>query len=144
MCAIHDALRVFIELYQEMRDTMLDIYNDKTWNSENITKANGLYNSMINIQFIISLITCNNSQLIYLQRLNKRQLHRTNTSASLAEEYFKSVIYIPFSDHLMKEKKERSNKYILYISLGALLIPKVINENKDSWKENVGLPKKTY
>ena len=26
---------------------MLEIYEDKTWNSENITKVNGLYNSMI-------------------------------------------------------------------------------------------------
>ena len=33
--------------------------------------------------------------------------------------------------------KEISNKDILYISFGALLIPKVINENKDSWKENI-------
>ena len=30
------------------------------------------------------------------------------------------------------EMKERFNKYILYIFLGALLIPKVMNENKDS------------
>ena len=29
------------------------------------------------------------------------------------------------------------NKDILYISFGALLIPKVMNENKDSWKENI-------
>ena len=35
------------------------------------------------------------------------------------------------------EMKERFNKYILYISIGALLIPKVMNENKDSWKENI-------
>ena len=33
--------------------------------------------------------------------------------------------------------KERFNKYTLYISLGALLILKVMNENKDSWKENI-------
>ena len=33
--------------------------------------------------------------------------------------------------------KERFNKDILYISLGAFLIPKVMNENKDSWKENI-------
>ena len=33
--------------------------------------------------------------------------------------------------------KEIFNKYILYISLGALLIPKVMNEKKDSWKENI-------
>ena len=33
--------------------------------------------------------------------------------------------------------KEGSNIYILYISLGALLIPKVMNENKDSWRENI-------
>ena len=33
--------------------------------------------------------------------------------------------------------KEGSNIYILYISLRALLIPKVMNENKDSWKENI-------
>ena len=33
--------------------------------------------------------------------------------------------------------KERFNKGILYISLGAFLIPKVMNENKDSWKENI-------
>ena len=25
----------------------------------------------------------------------------------------------------------------MYISLGALLIPKVMNENNDSWKENI-------
>ena len=35
------------------------------------------------------------------------------------------------------EMKERFNKYILYISLGALIITKVMNENKDSWKENI-------
>ena len=29
------------------------------------------------------------------------------------------------------------NEDILYISLGAFLIPKVINKNKDSWKENI-------
>ena len=40
---------------------MLDIHEDKTWNSESITKANGLYNSMISTQFIMSLIVCNNS-----------------------------------------------------------------------------------
>ena len=40
---------------------MLDIYEDKIWNSESITKANGLYNSMINTQFIMLLIVCNNS-----------------------------------------------------------------------------------
>ena len=39
---------------------MLEIYEDKTWNSESITKANGLYNSMINTQFSMSLIVCNN------------------------------------------------------------------------------------
>ena len=33
--------------------------------------------------------------------------------------------------------KERCNKDILYIPLGSFLIPKVINENKDSWKENI-------
>ena len=36
------------------------IYEDKTWNSESITKANGLYNSMINNKFSMSLIVCNN------------------------------------------------------------------------------------
>ena len=40
-------------------------------------------------------------------------------------------------DHLIMEMKERFNKYILYISLGALLISKVMNENKDSWKKNI-------
>ena len=35
------------------------------------------------------------------------------------------------------EMKERFNKHILYISFGSLLIPKVMNENKDSWKENI-------
>ena len=35
------------------------------------------------------------------------------------------------------EMKEIFNKYILYIYLGALLIPKIMNENKDSWKENI-------
>ena len=37
---------------------MVDIYEDKPWNSESITKSNGLYNSMINIntQFIMSLL----------------------------------------------------------------------------------------
>ena len=35
------------------------------------------------------------------------------------------------------EMKEIFNKYILYISLGALLILKVMNENKNSWKENI-------
>ena len=40
---------------------MLEICEDKTWNSESITKANGLYNSMINTQFSMSLIVCNNS-----------------------------------------------------------------------------------
>ena len=59
--ARHDALRVFIELYQAILETMLDIYEDKSWNSESVTKANGLYNSMINSQFIMSLIVCNNS-----------------------------------------------------------------------------------
>ena len=33
--------------------------------------------------------------------------------------------------------KEISNKDILYISLGEFLIQKVMNENKDSWKENI-------
>ena len=40
-------------------------------------------------------------------------------------------------DHLIMEMKERFNEEILYISFGALLIPKVMNENKDSWKENI-------
>ena len=54
----HDALRLFIELYQAILETMLDIYEDKTWNSESITKANGHYNTMINTQFNMSLIVC--------------------------------------------------------------------------------------
>ena len=33
-------------------------------------------------------------------------------------------------DYLIMEMKEGSNIYILYISLRALLIPKVMNENK--------------
>ena len=49
--ARHDALRVFMELYQEILETMIDIYEDKIWHSESITKANGLYNSMINTHF---------------------------------------------------------------------------------------------
>ena len=44
---------MILELYQEILETILDIYEDKTWNSESITKANGIYNSMINIQFIM-------------------------------------------------------------------------------------------
>ena len=40
-------------------------------------------------------------------------------------------------DHLIMEMTKRFNKYILYISIGALLFPKVVNENKDSWKENI-------
>ena len=35
---------------------MLEIYEDKTWNSESITKANGLYNYISNTQFSMSLI----------------------------------------------------------------------------------------
>ena len=57
----HDALRVSIEQYQAILENMLEIYKDKIWNSESITKSNGLYNSMINTQFIMSLIVCNNS-----------------------------------------------------------------------------------
>ena len=57
----HDVLPVCIELYQAILETMLDIYEDKTWNSESITKANGLYNSMIYTQFIMSLNVCNSS-----------------------------------------------------------------------------------
>ena len=53
MCARHDALQVFIELYQAILIIMLEIYADKTWNSESITTANGLYNSMSNTQFIM-------------------------------------------------------------------------------------------
>ena len=56
---------------------------------------------------------------------------------SSAEEYLKKVISIPLLDNLIMEMKERFNKNILYISFGALLIPKVMNENKDSWKENI-------
>ena len=52
-CARHDALRVFIELYQSILVIMVDIYEDKTWNSESITTANGIYNSMSNTQFIM-------------------------------------------------------------------------------------------
>ena len=54
----------FIEqaMYQAILEKiLLDIFEDKTWNSESITKANGLYNSMINTQFSMSLIVCNNS-----------------------------------------------------------------------------------
>ena len=40
-------------------------------------------------------------------------------------------------DHLILEMKEIFNEYILCISLVALFIPKVMNENKDSWKENI-------
>ena len=40
---------------------MLDIYEDKTWNSESITKSNGIYNYMINTQFSMSLIVYYNS-----------------------------------------------------------------------------------
>ena len=35
------------------------------------------------------------------------------------------------------EMKERFNKDILYISLGVLLIPKVMNENKDSERKYI-------
>ena len=44
---------------------MLDIYEDKTWNSGIITKDNGIYNSMINTQCIMSLIVCNIQYFIY-------------------------------------------------------------------------------
>ena len=47
---------------------MLDIYEDKTWNSESITKAKGLYNSMSNTHFSMSLIVCNNS-INYIENL---------------------------------------------------------------------------
>ena len=53
ICARHDALRLFIELYRAILVIMLDIYENKTWNSESITTANGLYNSMSNTQFIM-------------------------------------------------------------------------------------------
>ena len=59
--ARHDALRVFIELYQAILEHFLDIYEDKTWNSGSIKKSNSLYNYMINTQFSMSLIVCNNS-----------------------------------------------------------------------------------
>ena len=52
MVARHDDLRVFIEWYQAILEKLLDIYEDKTWNSESITKVNGLYNSMINTQLV--------------------------------------------------------------------------------------------
>ena len=60
------------------------------------------------------------NQVIYLPRINKRQLHRAtylniNTPASSAEEYLKKVISIPLLDHLIKDMKERINKEILYI-----------------------------
>ena len=40
--ARHDALRVFIELYQAILETIFDIYEDKIWNLESITKSNGI------------------------------------------------------------------------------------------------------
>ena len=94
------------------------------------------------------------NQVIYLPMLNKRQLHRAtylniNTPASSAEEYLKNVISIPLLDHLIMDMKERINKDILYIHTNLIyflsknkyievfLIPKVMNENKYSWKENI-------
>ena len=79
------------------------------------------------------------NQVIYLPRLNKRQLHRANIPASSAEEYLKKVISIPLLDHFIMDMKERINKEILYIYryIGVFLIPKVMNENKYSWKENI-------
>ena len=59
--AKRDALRVFFELYQAILATILGIYEDNTLNLESITTANGLYNSMSNTQFMMSLIVCNNS-----------------------------------------------------------------------------------
>ena len=64
ICVRYDALRVFIELYQAILETMLDIYKDKTWNSESITTANGLYNYMINrctqcmVPYMTRVINC--------------------------------------------------------------------------------------
>ena len=51
--ARHDALRVFIELYQAILVIILYIYEDNTWNSESIITANSLYNSMSNTQCIM-------------------------------------------------------------------------------------------
>ena len=61
---------------------MLEIYEDKTCNSESITKANGLYNSMINTQFSMSLIVCNNS-INFIENL-------TNSLQSRAINAFKA------------------------------------------------------
>ena len=92
--AIHDALRVFIELYQTILETMLDIYKDKIWHSESITKANGLYNSMINTQFSMSLIVCNKS-LNFIENLITTlhgQLCRVGKYTHKANQDIKSVI----------------------------------------------------
>ena len=45
------------------------------------------------------------NKVISLSKLKKRQLHRANTPALLAEEYLKKVIYIPFLGHLIMEMK---------------------------------------
>ena len=87
--ARHDSLRVFIELYQAILKTMLDIYEDKTWNSESITKYNGLYNSMINTQLIMPLIVCNNS-LNCIENLTI-SLQSKSIDAYKANQYIQSI-----------------------------------------------------
>ena len=69
---------------------MLEIYEDKTWNSESITKANGLYNSMINTQFSMSLIVCNNS-INFIENLTNA-LQSRSIDAYKANHDIQSVI----------------------------------------------------
>ena len=69
---------------------MLEIYEDKTWNSEIITKANGLYNSMINTQFSMSLIVCNNS-INFIENLTNA-LQSRSIDAYKANHDIQSVI----------------------------------------------------
>ena len=69
---------------------MLDIYEDNTWNSESITKANGLYNSIINTQFSMSLIVYYNS-INFIENL-KNALQSRSIGAYKANHDIQSVI----------------------------------------------------
>ena len=87
-------MRVFIQLYKaiaiNLLETKLDIYEDKIWNSESIPKANGLYNSMFNTLFIMSLIVCNNS-LIFIENVTTA-LQSRSLDAYKAIQYIQNVI----------------------------------------------------
>ena len=53
-----DALDTAFDLLEAVVETLNGIRNDNTFNSDSVTKANGLFHSVTQCEFVIALVVC--------------------------------------------------------------------------------------